>query len=100
MAGHGIYENAIAKVMKITPAALRKHFRNELSTARAIANSKVAETAYQLATSGKAPAVTMFWLKTRAGWRERTDLANAEGEAKAAESTFHHFNVKELLSDH
>ncbi len=81
MAGHGIDEAAIAKVMKITPAALRKHFGKELSTARTIANSKVAETAYRLATSGKAPAVTMFWLKSRAGWRDRADLKDGEGGA-------------------
>lgn len=81
MAGHGIDEAAIAKVMKITPAALRKHFPKELSTARTIANSKVAETAYRLATSGKAPAVTMFWLKSRAGWRDRADLTDGEGGA-------------------
>ncbi|MEE9195710.1 MAG: hypothetical protein V3U44_07695 [Alphaproteobacteria bacterium] len=88
MAGHGMPEDAIAKVMKITPAALRRHFPNELSTARTIANSKVAETAYQLATSGKAPAVTMFWLKTRAGWRDRADLADGEGEAAPAPPGF------------
>ena len=34
------------------------------------ANSSVAQSLYKMATSGKCPASTMFWLKCRAGWRE------------------------------
>ena len=34
----------------------------------AIAN--VSQTAYQMAVSGEHPAMTMFWLKTRARWKE------------------------------
>ncbi len=34
------------------------------------ANMQVAEKAFELAVSGKVPAMTMFWLKCRAGWNE------------------------------
>jgi len=37
---------------------------------RAKALHNVAATAYQLAVSGECPAMTMFYLKTRGGWRE------------------------------
>jgi hypothetical protein len=34
------------------------------------ANAQVAQSLYQQAISGKNTAATIFWLKTRAGWRE------------------------------
>jgi hypothetical protein len=30
----------------------------------------VMQTAFKMAVSGKTPAMTMFWLKTQAGWKE------------------------------
>jgi hypothetical protein len=50
--------------------SLRKHFRKELDRGAIEATAKVGQTLYQMATSGKHPAATIFWLKTRAGWRE------------------------------
>ena len=43
------------------------------------ANTQVAQTMFRMATSGKSPASTMFWLKCRAGWRQN---APAGREAK------------------
>ena len=37
----------------------------------------MAQTAYNLAKSGKCPVMTMFWLKTQAGWRETSRLEHA-----------------------
>ena len=37
----------------------------------------MAQTAYQMAKSGKFPTMTMFWLKTQAGWRETSRLEHA-----------------------
>jgi hypothetical protein len=56
---------------------LRKHFREELDTAYAKANARVVQTAFKQATSGKSPAMTMFWLKTRMGWKE-TEVREVE----------------------
>jgi hypothetical protein len=32
-------------------------------------NNEVVETLRQMATSGKNPSATMFWLRCRAGWK-------------------------------
>src|ERR1700676_5048790 len=74
MSAYGISEDEVARTMGdhgIDPKTLRKHFRHELDIGATKANSAVAQTAYQMATSGKCPAATMFWLKCRAGWKER-----------------------------
>jgi hypothetical protein len=73
MAAYGIPEEDIARTIGehgIDPKTLRKYFRHQLDVAATKANSAVAQTAYQMATSGKYPASTMFWLKCRAGWKE------------------------------
>ena len=35
-----------------------------------IAHKQVTETAFAMATDGKNPAMTMFWLKCRANWKD------------------------------
>ena len=73
MAAYGIPEEQIASTTGpkgIDPKTLRKHFRRELLLGATKANSKVAETAYQMAISGKCPTMTIFWLKCRARWKE------------------------------
>ena len=37
----------------------------------------MAQTAYNMAKSGKFPTMTMFWLKTQAGWRETSRMEHA-----------------------
>ena len=56
---------------------LRKHFREELDRGSAEANANVGRTLYQMATSGQHPAATIFWLKCRAGWNERSTVEPA-----------------------
>jgi hypothetical protein len=73
LAAYGIPEEDLARTIGehgIDAKTLRKHFRRELNVASTKANSAVAQTLYQMATSGKCPAATMFWLKCRAGWKE------------------------------
>ncbi len=73
MAAYGMPEEQIASTIGpkgIDPKTLRKHFRRELLLGATKANSKVAETAYQMAISGKCPTMTIFWLKCRARWKE------------------------------
>jgi hypothetical protein len=68
----GNRQEDIARVLGIrSPKTLRKHYRQELDRGALEANHNVAQTLYKMATSGQRPAATMFWLKTRAGWRER-----------------------------
>jgi hypothetical protein len=73
MAGYGIPEDAIARTIGpkgIDPKTLRKHFRRELSLGSAHASVQVTRTLFQMAISGKCVAATIFWAKTRIGWRE------------------------------
>ncbi len=72
MAGYGVPEIDIARVVGIDPKTLRKHYRDELDTGHVKANAKVAENLYHKATGEGREAVTaaIFWLKTRAGWKE------------------------------
>jgi hypothetical protein len=72
MAGFGIPEAAIARVMRVDAPTLRRHFTDELAEGQIKANSKVAENLYRKATGEGREAVTaaIFWLKTRAGWKE------------------------------
>ena len=74
MAGYGIPEADIACVLEIDAKTLRKHYRRELDKGHIKATAKVAENLYRKATGEGREAVTaaIFWLKTRAGWKETT----------------------------
>ena len=77
LAGYGLTHDEISAVI-INPQTdrgldddtLRKHFPDELREGKAETKTKVARIAYQMAVSGETPAMTMFWLKTQAKWRE------------------------------
>ena len=72
LAGYGIPEAEIAGVVGIDAKTLRKHYRHELDHGHTKANSRVAESLYRKALGDGAQSVTaaIFWLKTRAGWKE------------------------------
>ena len=44
--------------------------RQCLLKGRALASSQVLKTAFSMATSGKCPAMTIFWLKCREGFKD------------------------------
>src|SRR3954468_4163394 len=72
LAGFGVPHEEIARMVGIrSPKTLRKYFRDELAAGSTEANAMVAQTLYQMATSGQHPAATMFWMKTRARWSEK-----------------------------
>jgi hypothetical protein len=72
MASYGIPQEDIAKVIGICHVTLREHYRDELDSAQAKANAMVAQSLFKKATSDGTQSVTaaIFWLKTRAGWKE------------------------------
>jgi hypothetical protein len=84
MAAYGIPEPEIARVLGMDPENLRARYPDELATGATKANSRVAENLYRKATGDGREAVTaaIFWLKTRAGWRETTnhELSGRNGE--------------------
>ena len=84
LAGYGIPEAEIAGVVGIDAKTLRKHYREELDHGHTKANARVAENLYRKATGEGREAViaAIFWLKTRAGWKETsvTELASRDKE--------------------
>ncbi len=69
MAAYGIPETDIARVMTVNPKTLRKHYREELDLGETKANAQVAGYLFNAAKNGNVTA-QIFWLKTRARWRE------------------------------
>jgi predicted ArsR family transcriptional regulator len=74
MSGFGIPQTDIATLLEIDAKTLRKHFRRELDRGSIEATVKVAQTLFQMATSGQNTAAAIFWMKARAGWREKHEL--------------------------
>jgi hypothetical protein len=69
MAAYGIPEIDISAVLGLDPKTLRKHYRDELDLGETKANAQVAGFLFSAAKSGNVTA-QIFWLKTRARWRE------------------------------
>ena len=76
MAGYGVAESDIGRVIGIDAKTLRKHYRDELDLGHVKANAKVAENLFRKATGEGRESVTaaIFWLKTRARWKETSAI--------------------------
>ena len=74
MAGFGVPQDDVAAYLEIDPKTLRKHFRRELDGGTLEANAKVAQSLFNMATSGKNVAAAIFWMKARGGWREKHEV--------------------------
>lgn len=83
MAGFGILQEDIAGFLGIGDKTLRRHFREELDRGVTEANAKVAQSLFQMATQGKNVAAAVFWMKARAGLREKHEVeANVTAEMR------------------
>jgi hypothetical protein len=71
MTGYGLRQEDVAKLLKIDPKTLRQYYRHELDTGVSAANVRVAESLFNMAVRDKVPSAAIFWMKARAGWRER-----------------------------
>lgn len=82
MSAFGIPDYEIAKVIGITPPTLRKHFWQELEVGHIEANAKVAQSLFKKATGDGNQAVqaAIFWLRSRAGWRDRDQAPEEVGK--------------------
>jgi hypothetical protein len=69
MAAYGIPETDISRVIHVDPKTLRKHYREGLDLGESKANAQVAGFLFSAAKNGNVTA-QIFWLKTRARWRE------------------------------
>jgi hypothetical protein len=73
MVACGLAQKSIARIENVDHKTLTKYYRHELDNGAEIANMNVGQTLYKMAVSGKVPAATFFWLKTRAKWKENHD---------------------------
>ena len=63
LAAIGMRHDHIAIVVGVrSPKTVRKHFRKELTLGSAEALAAVTRTAYEMASSGKYPRMTEYWL--------------------------------------
>jgi hypothetical protein len=70
LAGVGVWQDDIAKIVGCAPKTLRKRFRDDLDRGVAEANATVFGYLFAAAKAGKVTA-QIFWLKARAHWREK-----------------------------
>ena len=77
----GRRQETIAEVLGISVDTLQRYYRSELDTSRERANAQVGGALYNKAMGGDTTAM-IFWLKTRARWRETVDISNEDGTLK------------------
>ena len=74
----GTPQATIGRLIGISEHTLREHYRDELDLGMARANISVGRNLYRIATgdSPQAAPAGMFWMKTRAGWKETVRQEN------------------------
>ena len=75
----GTRQEVIADILEIDEKTLRKHYRAELDQSRWQANATIGGALFNKAKSGDTAAM-IFWLKTRAGFRERHEVDHTSSD--------------------
>jgi hypothetical protein len=75
LAGLGVPQDDIAKIIGCVAKTLRKHFRDELDRGVAEAKATIAGYLFAAAKAGNVTA-QIFYLKTQGHWREGTASTN------------------------
>ena len=75
----GTRQDVIASIVGIDAKTLRKHYREELDNASAKANATVGGALFNKARGGDTTAM-IFWMKTRAGWREKQEIDHTSSD--------------------
>lgn len=73
LSGIGVPQKDICVIIGISKPTLHKYYRHELDLGLAEVNAKVATYLFKHVEAGNLGA-TIFWLKARAGWREKHDV--------------------------
>jgi hypothetical protein len=69
----GTTQSDISRVLDIDEKTLRKYYRDELDLAHAKANATIGGALFNKARGGDTAAM-IFWMKTRAKWRETQQI--------------------------
>ena len=98
LAGYGVPEAEIAALVGVDAKTLRKHYRHELDHGHSKANAKVAENLYHMALGQGREAVTaaIFWLKSRARWKEVSIHEHVEAQERITISQTQEFIRRSL----
>lgn len=80
LAAVGITHEDIARKLDISADTLVKYYFQELTDGRIDANAQVGKGLFEQAKNGNT-AAAIFWLKTRANWKETnvTELVGSDG---------------------
>ena len=82
----GINIESIAANLGFSKATLDRRLSEDLKAKQALERGRtkaieaVSNTAFEMATSGKHPSMTMFWLKSRAGWRDKDSNESSQNQ--------------------
>ena len=81
LSGFGLPHGDIALLLDVDAETLRTCFGTDLDRGRAEANAKVGQSLFGMATAGGSVAAAIFWMKARAGWREKQEIIATPGPA-------------------
>ncbi len=82
----GTTQATIADLLGIDDKTLRKHYRTELDHSLAKANATVGGVLFNKAKAGDTTAM-IFWLKTRAQWRDTTSIDHTSSDGSMVAPT-------------
>ena len=85
LAGVGVRQDDIARIIGCAPKTLRKRCRDDLDRGVAEANAMVSGSLFAAAKGGNVVA-QIFWLKTRAHWRERAAQSDVASGSDAGDN--------------
>lgn len=82
----GMTQDEIALVMEVSVDSLQRHCRHQLDAGRLKVNAKVAAKLFDKAMKGDTASI-IFWMKSRAGWKERSVLEHTGPTGGPIETT-------------
>ena len=88
LSGYGLPVHQIAALIQggIAVDTLYEHFREEMVSGKAKANSQVAQTLFKKAMAGDT-AAAIWWSKSQLRWTERHEIVGADGGPIKTEAT-------------
>lgn len=80
LSGMGATAEFIATHLGLPLSDLTTHYSKQLQHGIEEANLQVAKVFHEMATSGEHPALTLSWMKMRAGWSDNTNPLSTQEE--------------------